>query len=148
MFNSALAAQAVFRDNHDRLLAIDQPGNLEQSSKSEMNNSNSMIDADSKSNKASVIPSRVMLEILAIFAALNVKKSSPEMHFGKAAGPFRPTNRSKPDSSVTDPGHLSPKVRNRLQILNIDFHLKINITVRKRCSSQRHYTMWMVSPAS
>lgn len=76
MFSSTLAAQAVFRDNRDRFLAIDQPGNLEQSSKSEMNNLNSMIDADSKSNKASMIPSRVLLDILAIFAALNVKRAA------------------------------------------------------------------------
>lgn len=76
MFSSALAAQAVFRDNRDRLPSIDQPGNVEQSSKSEMNNLNSMIDAESKSNKAIMIPSRVLLDILIILAALNVKKDS------------------------------------------------------------------------
>lgn len=76
MFSSALATQAVFRDNRDRLPSIDQPGNVEQSSKSEMNNLNSMIDAESKSNKAIMIPSRVLLDILIILAALNVKKDS------------------------------------------------------------------------
>lgn len=74
--------------------ATDQPGNVEQSSKSEMNNLNSMIDAEKKSNKASIIPSCVLLDIIRIFAASPPPQKSPEMYLARQHDHFLPANSS------------------------------------------------------